>query len=162
MGRRDGDPKGAVQGEGVTLGRAIWTGGRVSSERRIDGCCGNDRGGAGEETRDVVAMSPVGKRTMQARKAHSLIGQVYDRRNLQRAWERVKKNEGAGGVGGVTIARFDEDRERYLDVLHRQLKEGRYRPRPVRRVEIDKPGSTKKRALGIPTVMDRVCQQVLV
>jgi RNA-directed DNA polymerase len=99
---------------------------------------------------------------MRARKAHSLIGQVYDRRNLRRAWERVKENKGAGGVDGVTIARFEADRERYLDVLHRRLKEGRYRPRPVRRVEIDKPGTAKKRPLGIPTVMDRVCQQALV
>ena len=107
-------------------------------------------------------MSPVEKQTMQAQKAHSLIGQVYDRRNLQRAWERVKKNKGAGGVDGVTIARFDENLDRYLDVLHRQLKDGRYRPRPVKRVEIDKPGTTKKRPLGIPTVMDRVCQQALV
>jgi group II intron reverse transcriptase/maturase len=99
---------------------------------------------------------------MRARKAHSLIGQVYDRRNLRRAWERVKKNKGAGGVDGMTIARFDEDRERYLDVLHQQLKEGRYRPRPVKRAWIDKPGTSKKRPLGIPTIMDRVCQQALV
>ena len=102
------------------------------------------------------------RRTTQAQKAHSLIGQVYDRRNLRRAWERVKKNKGAGGVDGVTIARFDENLDRYLDVLHQQLKDGRYRPRPVKRVEIDKPGTTKKRPLGIPTVMDRVCQQALV
>ena len=161
-GRRGGDPNGAAQGEGVTLDRATCAGGRVSSERRTDGCCGNDRGGAREETRDVVAGSPVGKRTMRARKAHSLIGLVYDRRDLRRAWERVKKNKGAGGVDGVTIARFEENLEHYLDVLHRQLKEGRYRPRPVKRVEIDKPGTTKKRPLGIPTVMDRVCQQALV
>jgi RNA-directed DNA polymerase len=99
---------------------------------------------------------------MRARKAHSLIGQVYDRRNLRRAWERVKKNKGAGGVDGMTIARFDEDRERYLDVLHQQLKEGRYRPRPVKRAWIDKPGTSKKRPLGIPTIMDRVGQQALV
>lgn len=134
----------------------------MSSERRTDGCCGNDRGVVREETRDVVAMSPVEERTTQARKAHSLIGQVYDRRNLRRAWERVKRNKGAGGVDGVTIARFEEDLERYLDVLHHQLKDGRYRPRPVKRVEIDKPGTAKKRPLGIPTVMDRVCQQALV
>lgn len=134
----------------------------MSSERRTDGCCGNDRGGVREETRDVGPMSPVVKRTMRARKAHSLIGQVYDRRNLRRAWERVKKNKGAGGVDGVTIARFDESRERYLDVLHRRLKDGCYRPRPVKRVEIDKPGTGKKRPLGIPTVMDRVCQRALV
>ncbi|MGO9973087.1 MAG: reverse transcriptase domain-containing protein, partial [Solirubrobacteraceae bacterium] len=99
---------------------------------------------------------------MQVRKAPSLIGRVYDRRNLRLAWERVKKKKGAGGVDGVTIARFEENQDRYLDVLHQQLKNGRYRPRPVRRVWIDKPGTTKKRPLGIPNVMDRVCQQALV
>jgi RNA-directed DNA polymerase len=100
--------------------------------------------------------------SIQARKAHSLIGQVYDPRNLARAWERVKANKGAGGVDGVTVARFNEKREHYLTRLHQKLKDGSYRPRPVRRVEIDKPGSTAKRALGIPTVMDRVCQQAVV
>ena len=70
-------------------------------------------------------MSPVEKQTTQARKAHSLIGRVYDRRNLRRAWERVRKNKGAGGVDGVTIARFEADLDRYLDALHRLLKEGR-------------------------------------
>jgi len=99
---------------------------------------------------------------MGARKAHSLIGQVYDPRNLARAWQQVKKNKGAGGVDGVTITRFEQNRDHYLDVLHDRLKTGRYRPRPVKRVEIDKPGSTTKRPLGIPTIMDRVCQQALV
>src|SRR5262249_14450164 len=74
----------------------------------------------------------------------------------------VKVNKGAGGVDGVTIARFEEKRDDYLSLLHQKLKDGSYRPRPVRRVEIDKPGSTTKRALGIPTVMDRVCQQAVV
>ena len=99
---------------------------------------------------------------MQARKAHSLIGQVYDPRNLSRAWERVKENKGAGGVDGMTVARFEENRDHYLGLLHQKLKDGSYKPRPVLRVEIDKPGSTAKRPLGIPTVMDRVCQQALV
>ncbi len=76
---------------------------------------------------------------MRARKAHSLIGQVYDPHNLRRAWERVKKNNGCSGVDGVTVARFEENRDHYLNVLHVQLKEGRYRPRPVKRVEIEKP-----------------------
>ncbi len=100
--------------------------------------------------------------SIRAQKAHSLIGQVYDPRNLARAWERVKANKGAGGVDGVTVARFNEKRVYYLGLLHQKLKDGSYRPRPMRRVEIDKPGSTAKRALGIPTVMDRVCQQAVV
>lgn len=99
---------------------------------------------------------------VQARKAHSLISQVYDPWNLARAWERVKENRGAGGVDGVTVARFDEEWDHYLGLLHERLRDGSYRPRPVRRVEIEKPGSTAKRPLGIPTVMDRVCQQALV
>jgi RNA-directed DNA polymerase len=99
---------------------------------------------------------------MQAHKVHSLIGQVYDPRNLARAWERVKENKGSGGVDGVTVTRFEEKRDFYLDLLQQRLKDGSYRPRPVRRVEIDKPGSVAKRALGIPTVMDRVCQQAVV
>ncbi len=52
---------------------------------------------------------------MQARKAHSLIGQVYDPRNLSRAWERVKENRGAGGVDGMTVARYEENRDHYLE-----------------------------------------------
>lgn len=99
---------------------------------------------------------------MRARKAHSLINQVYDLRNLQRAWKKVKENKGSAGVDGMTIARLEPNREHYLEVLHKRLKDGSYRPRPVKRVEIEKPGSTAKRPLGIPSVMDRVCQQALV
>jgi RNA-directed DNA polymerase len=98
---------------------------------------------------------------VQVRKAHSLIGQVHDPRNLIRAWGRVKKNRGAGGVDRVSTDRFEKDHGRYLAVLRQRLADGRYRPRPVRRVEIDKPGSTAKRPLGVPTVVDRVCQQAL-
>ena len=100
-------------------------------------------------------------KSMQAQKAHSLIGQVYDPRNLTRAWERVKKNKGASGIDGVTIARFEANRDYYLGILHQKLKDASYRPRPVRRVEIEKPGSNTKRQLGVPTIMDRVCQQAL-
>ena len=70
---------------------------------------------------------------MRAHKAHSLIGQVYDPRNLARAWERVKANKGAGGVDRVTVARFDQKRDYYLGLLHQKLKDGSYRPRPSAR-----------------------------
>ena len=45
---------------------------------------------------------------MRAHKAHSLISQVYEPRNLQRAWEQVRVNDGCAGVDGVTIARFNK------------------------------------------------------
>lgn len=98
---------------------------------------------------------------MKKRKVHSLIDKVYSRKNLELAWEKVKKNKGAAGVDEVTIARFEEHKDRYLDTLHRKLCEGAYCPKPVRRVPIPKPdGGIRK--LGIPAVLDRVCQQALV
>ena len=114
-----------------------------------------------EDTRDDAPGNQVGKKRVQVWKAHSLIGQAYDPRNLVRAWERVRENRGAGGVDRVSIDRFEREQGRYLSVLQQRLADGCYRPQPVRRVEIDKPGSTAKRPLGIPTVMDRVCQQAL-
>lgn len=115
----------------------------------------------GEDTRDGSLVSQVVTKRVPVRKAHSLIGQVYDPRNVARAWVRVKDNRGAGGVDRVSIDRFEREHRRYLTVLHQRLAEGSYRPQPVRRVEIDKPGSSAKRPLGIPTVIDRVCQQAL-
>ena len=114
-----------------------------------------------EDTRDGTVTSQVVNDRVQVRKAHSLIVQVYDPRSLRRAWERVRENRGAGGVDRVSIDRFGQDYGRYLTVLHQRLADGRYRPLPVRRVEIEKPGSTAKRPLGIPAVVDRVCQQAL-
>jgi RNA-directed DNA polymerase len=116
---------------------------------------------SGEGTRDESLVGQVVGKGVQVRKAHSLIGQVYDSRTLGRAWERVRENRGAGGVDRISIDRFEQDHRRYLTVLHQRLGNGSYRPQPVRRVEIDKPGTGAKRPLGIPTVLGRVCQQAL-
>ena len=83
-------------------------------------------------------MSQVAGKRVQVRKAHSLIGQVYDPCNLARAWARVRENRGAGGVDRISIDRFEREHRRYLTVLHQRLAEGSYRPLPVRQVEIDK------------------------
>jgi group II intron reverse transcriptase/maturase len=92
---------------------------------------------------------------------HSLIDKVYGRKNLELAWERVKRNRGSAGIDAVTIREFEARKDYYLDVLHRRLRDGTYRPKPVKRVEIPKPdGGVRK--LGIPAVLDRVCQQALV
>jgi len=97
-----------------------------------------------------------------AKKVHSLIDKVYKRKNLQRAWERVKANCGAGGIDGQTLEEFEAQLERHLDRLHRELKEGTYRSEPVRQVAIPKSGRPGEfRMLGIPTIYDRVCQQAL-
>ena len=95
------------------------------------------------------------------RKVHSLIDKVYSRKNLELAWEKVKKNGGCAGIDDVTIAAFEERLECYLDILHCKLRDGTYRPKPVKQVEIPKSDGGKRR-LGIPAIMDRVCQQALV
>jgi hypothetical protein len=77
-----------------------------------------------EDTRGDVLVNQVARQRVQVRKAHSLIGQVYDPRNVLRAWERVRENRGAGGVDRVSIDQFEQDHGRYLRVLHQRLGEG--------------------------------------
>jgi len=92
---------------------------------------------------------------------HSLIDKVYAVRTLWAAWEKVQANDGAGGVDRETIGGFARTAEKSIEELSGQLREGRYRPQPVRRVMIPKPGTTQERPLGIPTVRDRVVQTAL-
>ena len=91
----------------------------------------------------------------------SLIDKVDAERTLQAAWQRVKANGGAAGIDHVTVARYARDLDRNLADLAKQLREGTYRPQPIRRTWIDKPGSREKRPLGIPTVRDRIVQTAL-
>src|SRR5438132_1471031 len=97
-----------------------------------------------------------------ARKAHSLIDKVYQRKSLEKAWEMVKANRGSGGVDGQSLEGFAGQLDHQLDRLHRELKDDVYRPQPVRQVQIPKAGKPGEfRTLGIPTIYDRVCQQAL-
>jgi group II intron reverse transcriptase/maturase len=95
-------------------------------------------------------------------KAHSLIDKVYLWKNLWTAWRRVRRNKGAHGLDRVTVRAFDKDAETHLRELQRKLMEDRFEPHPVRRVYIPKASNPKqKRPLGIPVVIDRVCQQAI-
>jgi RNA-directed DNA polymerase len=97
-----------------------------------------------------------------AGKVHSLVDKVYKRKNLELAWYRVKRNKGAGGVDGVTLAEFEEHLDVHLDRLHEELKTDTYQPMAVRQKLIPKAGQPGKfRPLGIPAIYDRVCQQAL-
>lgn len=92
----------------------------------------------------------------------SLIDKVYARRNLEAAFERVRKNRGSAGVDHQTIAMFADRLEQNLERLSTAIREGRYEPQDVKRVWIPKPGKAKEeRPLGIPTVRDRVAQTAL-
>jgi RNA-directed DNA polymerase len=93
-------------------------------------------------------------------KWYSLIDKVYNRRTLKAAWKKVASNRGAAGIDKVSIKRFRSNAQFYLEELERDLRNGVYRPAPVRRVHIPKDGK-KTRPLGIPTVKDRIVQTAL-
>lgn len=90
----------------------------------------------------------------------ALMERVLAAENLRRAWKRVKANRGAPGIDGMHIEDFAQfARERWPSIRER-LVDGNYRPQPVRRVLIPKPGGGE-RPLGIPTVTDRLIQQAI-
>ena len=72
------------------------------------------------------------------RKVHSLIDKVYSRKNLKMAWKKVRQNWGSAGIDKLTISKFEEHKAYYLELLHRKLRDGTYRPKAVKRVEIPK------------------------
>ena len=90
----------------------------------------------------------------------SLMDKVYAPKTLALAWTKVRANKGAAGVDGQSIERFAAKAELYLPELTAALREGKYRPHAVKRVEIPK-GDGKTRPLGIPTVKDRIVQQAV-
>ena len=94
------------------------------------------------------------------RRFHALFDRVHRGDVLWEAWQRVRANRGAAGVDRVTLAFVEEEYgvERLLAELQHDLRRGRYRPAPSRRVEIPKPQGGC-RPLSIPTVRDRVAQQ---
>jgi len=92
---------------------------------------------------------------------YSLMDKVYAERTLWAAWERVKRNGGSAGVDRQSVAAFEARAGKHLASLARDLREGTYRPQPIRRTWIPKPGSRERRGLGIPTVRDRVVQSAL-
>jgi len=91
----------------------------------------------------------------------SLIDKVYPEKVLRLAFTKVKAREGAAGVDHQTIQMFSKDLEGNLTRVSNALEKGAYRPQPVRRVWISKPGEREKRPLGIPTVRDRVVQTAM-
>ena len=94
-----------------------------------------------------------------SRRFHALFDKVHRRDVLERAWENVRRNRGAAGIDRVTLADAEEyGIARLLGELAAELREGRYRPLPARRVFIPKPGTSEQRPLSIPSVRDRIVQ----
>ena len=89
-----------------------------------------------------------------------LLGQILATDNLNRAYKQVKRNKGAGGIDGMQVDELLPFLKENRNELLQSLRDGKYRPRPVRRVEIPKENG-KVRKLGIPTVVDRLIQQAI-
>lgn len=130
-------PRGASPA-GAVRTRWAWTASEVWTERMLTALDQGVRGG----------------------RWHSLIDKVYALPTLRAAFTRVKANRGAPGVDHVTVAMYEARLEANLAALSAALRDGTYRPQPIRRHWIPK-GPRERRPLGIPTVRDRLVQTAL-
>jgi RNA-directed DNA polymerase len=121
-----------------------------------------EAGGAGRKPSTKRGGAELGAATSGRTKSedHPLMEQVVERSNLQLAYQRVVENKGAPGVDDVRIPEFKDWLKMHWPSVKTALLEGRYLPRPVRRVDIPKP-SGGIRTLGVPTLVDRLIQQAL-
>lgn len=81
--------------------------------------------------------------------------------NIQEAMKAVIRNKGAPGVDGIATEEIKGIMQKQWPRIKQDILEGKYRPKPIRRVEIPKPDGSGVRKLGIPTVMDRIIQQAI-
>lgn len=91
----------------------------------------------------------------------NLLEGILHRDNLNKAYKKVKSNKGAGGVDGMNVDELLSFLRNNREQLIQRIKEGKYKPNPVRRVEIPKETKGETRRLGIPTAVDRVIQQAI-
>ena len=89
-----------------------------------------------------------------------MLEKILSEENIKNAYKKVYANKGAGGVDSVTINELEEYMQEHWESIKQQIRERKYKPQPVLRVEIPKPnGGVRK--LGIPTVIDRVIEQAI-
>jgi len=100
------------------------------------------------------------KREDSIQETASLMEVVLERRNMEMAYARVVSNKGSPGIDQMTTEDLKAYLKKHWSEIKDELLAGRYKPNPVKQVEIPKPGGGKRK-LGIPTVMDRLIQQAL-
>jgi len=111
------------------------------------------------EVHSISSMSKEGRNNVNEY-GSDLLERILSKDNMNNAYKRVKANKGSHGIDGMTVDELLQYLKEHGQELRQSLLEGRYRPQPVRRVEIPKPDGGK-RLLGIPTVVDRVIQQAI-
>ena len=90
-----------------------------------------------------------------------LLEEILAKENLNKAYKKVYQNKGASGIDGITVEQVGEYIKENKERILKQIRKRRYKPQPVRRVQIPKENG-KMRNLGIPTVIDRIIQQAIV
>ena len=90
-----------------------------------------------------------------------LLEEILGRENMQLAYKKVKANKGASGIDGITTEEIDEYLKENWVEIREKIRRRKYKPKPVKRVEIPKPNGGV-RNLGIPTVVDRIIEQAVV
>jgi RNA-directed DNA polymerase len=130
-------------------------------EKKIEISEADQRGqGRKPEAAQVSGSNFPGGKEQTGPKEPDLIERMLERGNLLKALQAVEANRGAAGVDGMEVSQLRSYlRERWAEIKEQILK-GNYEPRPVRRVDIPKPGGGT-RMLGIPTVLDRLIQQAI-
>ena len=118
-----------------------------------------DRLTGSERVRKLQTMLHAKAKEEPERRFHALADKVWRSDFLREAWAEVRRNGGAAGVDGETIAQIEaQGVGPWLGELSRELREGTYAPQPVRQVRIPKKQLGTFRPLGIPTIRDRVAQ----
>src|SRR3989338_4363119 len=126
----------------------------------------NTSTGAGGKGRNPRLPVAVGASISTARqdnsrpREHQLMEEVLTKENMTKAMKRVEQNQGAAGIDDMTVGELKSHLKQEWTRIRGELLEGRYKPKPVRRVMIPKAGGGE-RALGIPTVVDRLIQQAV-
>lgn len=100
------------------------------------------------------------RRTERPNFKPELMEEILSRNNLELALKRVRQNKGSAGIDRMTVDELPDYLKRNWETIKQQLLQGKYKPNPVKRVEIPKPDGGV-RQLGIPTVTDRFIQQAL-
>ncbi|MFC3770680.1 group II intron reverse transcriptase/maturase [Paenibacillus sp. GCM10012303] len=114
------------------------------------------------EHEEYVGARSAGARESRERDgADDLLEKILNRDNLNSAYKKVKSNHGAPGIDGMTVEAALPWLRDNRDELLQSIRDGKYKPSPVRRKEIPKPDGSGVRKLGIPTVVDRVIQQAI-
>lgn len=92
---------------------------------------------------------------------NNLLDLILRKDNLNKAYKQVRKNKGKGGIDGMQVDELLPFLRENQETLIQEIREGKYKPNPVRRVEIPKETKGEFRKLGVPTVVDRVIQQAI-